>query len=122
MITRPTLMAHLLVGTRHLVLTRSKSPRRGAGAPGTKVRLGADVAQLADTLDRRHDGMAALEEQRWCAGVTDTAWRAGRDQVARRQRDDRRDVLHERHRVEHELVGVGALAHVAVDRARDREV
>src|SRR6187200_405666 len=81
----------------------------GACCAARADRLRADVAALADALDPGDDRLAALQEDLRVASVADTTGGAGDDQVARGERDQRRDVLHQVHRPEAQLAGVRVL-------------
>ncbi|MCO5546661.1 hypothetical protein L7F22_000095 [Adiantum nelumboides] len=82
---------------------------RSRGCPRESPHRPAHVAALADPLHRGDDLGAVGEVARGRARVADAARGAGGDDVARVEREDLRQVDHEVHRAEHELIGRGVL-------------
>src|SRR4029079_5952990 len=95
------------------------SIRGGPAGPPSAHLAPTDVVTLPEAGDARdHDASIAQELLR-VARIAPPPRRAGGDDVAGLERDDRRDVRHECERVEHEVGRVGLLLHLAVDLARD---
>ncbi len=80
------------------------------------------VAQRSDLLDRQFADVSRFHEDRRLAGETDPRRRAGRDQVAGRERHERRDIRNDVADAEHHVVGIAFLKGLAVKLELQAEV
>src|SRR5207237_8857343 len=90
---------------------RTWPPGRRAGA----LVLHALVDELAQAFDARAHDLARLQEPWRLHAAPDATWRAGREDVARLERDDRARVLHDVGGPEQHVRGTSFLNHFAVD-------
>ena len=84
-------------------------------------RLDAAVGDGAHAVDGGNEHITRRQESRRFAGRANSTRCAGEDDIARVQLDDARQIGHELRNVEDEIVAVGLLNDVAVERAGERE-
>ena len=99
--------------------TRRSSPPSTRSWPSSGQAARQRLRSTPSAGDRRLDDLPVGEEARRLAPGADAAGRAGGDDVAGQQREDRRQVGHERRGVEDELARRRRLDDLAVDGAPD---
>src|SRR5262245_21609543 len=82
----------------------------------------ATVAQRADPLDLAGQDVSRLQEPRWVTGPADARRRAGIDDVAGEQRQNRRQLRDQARHVEHHVRRTAALHLLAVDGTAQLEI